>query len=115
MAGSARTGRASMAVTSAPVDRVLGRYLETTPKSRAYYERAAETLTGGTTRTSVFFDPYPPCVVRGEGASLWDLDGNRRTDFLNNYTSLILGHAHPAVVEATTRALERGSAFAAPT
>ncbi len=104
-----------MAVTATLADRLVARYLAATPKSRAYHERAVQALTGGTTRTTVFFDPYPPCVERGQGATVWDLDGTPRIDFLNNYTSLILGHAHPVVVEAVRWAAERGSAFAAPT
>jgi glutamate-1-semialdehyde 2,1-aminomutase len=93
----------------------LDRYLATTPKSRAYFEQATNSLVGGTTRTTVYMEPYPPCVVRGLGASVWDLDGNERTDLLNNYTALILGHAQPDVVAAAWRAAEHGSAFAAPT
>src|SRR5438046_1936333 len=104
-----------MAMTAAPVERFVDRYREMTPRSRAYHERAAKALTGGTTRTSTFFDPYPPCVAFGEGQDIVDIDGNRRIDFLNNYTSLILGHAHPAVVQAVTEAMGHGSAFAAPT
>jgi len=91
------------------------RYLASTPRSRANFERAAEALVGGTTRTTVYMDPYPPTVVRGQGATVWDLDGNARTDLLNNYTALILGHAHPAVVAAVERVAQGGTAFAAPT
>src|SRR5207248_4382336 len=98
-----------------PTSHFLSSYVESTPKSREHYARAAKSLTGGTTRTTTYFDPYPPCIVRGEGCYTWDVDGNRRTDFLNNYTALILGHAHPAVVEAATRATAAGAAFAAPT
>src|SRR5205814_9938377 len=63
----------------------------------------------------VFSEPYPPSMVRGEGIRTWDVDGNVYRDFLGNYTSLILGHAHPEVVEAVTAQVRRGSAFAAPT
>lgn len=100
---------------AAPPSRFLPRYLAETAKSRAYYERASRAFAGGTTRTTVYFDPYPPCIARGEGYSTWDLDDNKRTDFLNNYTALILGHANPAVVDAAQRATAMGSAFAAPT
>jgi glutamate-1-semialdehyde 2,1-aminomutase len=93
----------------------LDRYLASTPRSRAYYERATDALVGGTTRTTVYMEPYPPCLVRGQGSSVWDLDGNERTDLLNNYTALILGHADPEVVAAAQRAVDEGSAFAAPT
>jgi glutamate-1-semialdehyde 2,1-aminomutase len=54
-------------------------------------------------------------MARGEGLHTWDLDGNEYRDFLGNYTSLILGHAHPEVVGAVTAQVRRGSAFAAPT
>ena len=85
-----------------------------TPRSAAHDRAAVASLAGGTTRTSVFFEPYPPVAVRGEGCWIEDLDGNRRIDFLNNYTSLILGHAHPRIVAAVTEQTRRGSAFAAP-
>ena len=54
-------------------------------------------------------------MVRGEGLRTWDVDGNEYRDFLGNYTSLILGHAHPAVVEAVIAQVRKASAFAAPT
>jgi glutamate-1-semialdehyde 2,1-aminomutase len=54
-------------------------------------------------------------MARGEGLRTWDLDGNEYRDFLGNYTSLILGHAHPEVVAAVEAQVRRGSAFAAPT
>jgi glutamate-1-semialdehyde 2,1-aminomutase len=94
---------------------VLERYLEQTPRSRAHFQRAVDRLAGGTTRTTVFFEPYPPVMARGEGCVAEDVDGNRRVDFLANYTSLIVGHAHPAVNEAVVEQVGRGSAFAAPT
>src|SRR2546423_1715145 len=91
------------------------RYEAMTPRSREAFNSAVESLAGGTTRTTVFFAPYPPLIVRGEGCAIEDLDGNRRIDFLNNYTSLILGHADPCVVSAVVEQAQRGSAFAAPT
>jgi glutamate-1-semialdehyde 2,1-aminomutase len=63
----------------------------------------------------VFSPPYPPYMVRGAGIRTWDADGNAYRDFLGNYTSLILGHAHPDVVAAVQAQAARGSAFAAPT
>lgn len=90
-------------------------YLARTPASRALFERATASIPGGSTRTTIFNPPYPPYMVRGEGLRTWDADGNEYRDFLGNYTSLILGHAHPVVVEAVERQVRLGSAFAAPT
>lgn len=90
-------------------------YLARTPRSRALWERATASLPGGSTRTTVYSAPYPPYLERGAGLVVTDVDGNDYCDFLGNYTSLILGHAHPAVVAAVEAQVRRGSAFAAPT
>jgi glutamate-1-semialdehyde 2,1-aminomutase len=79
------------------------------------FERATASLPGGSTRTTIFSAPYPPYMAHGRGIRTWDLDGNEYRDFLGNYTSLILGHAHPEVVAAVEAQVRRGSAFAAPT
>ncbi len=92
----------------------LQRYLERTPASRRLHEQAREVMPGGDTRSSAWWAPYPIFVDRGEGCRIWDVDGNVYLDFLNNYTSLVLGHAHPAVLEAVGRELPRGTAYAAP-
>jgi glutamate-1-semialdehyde 2,1-aminomutase len=75
-------------------------YESLTASSRALWERALDSLPGGNTRTTVFHDPYPVYVARGEGCRVWDADGVERIDFISNYTSLILGHCHPRVVDA---------------
>ncbi len=90
-------------------------YLARTPRSRVLFERATGSLPGGSTRTTVYTAPYPPYIESGEGLRITDVDGNVYRDFLGNYTSLILGHAHPAVVSAVEAQVRRGSAFAAPT
>ena len=94
---------------------LIDEYRARTPRSAALFERATASIPGGSTRTTVFNPPYPPYMVRGDGLRTWDVDGNEYRDFLGNYTSLILGHAHPAVLEAVTAQVRRGSAFAAPT
>jgi glutamate-1-semialdehyde 2,1-aminomutase len=94
---------------------LLDDYLARTPRSRELFERATGSLPGGSTRTTVYTAPYPPYIEAGAGLHLRDVDGNDYRDFLGNYTSLILGHAHPAVVAAVEAQVRRGSAFAAPT
>jgi glutamate-1-semialdehyde 2,1-aminomutase len=94
---------------------LLDDYLARTPRSRELFERATDSLPGGSTRTTVYTAPYPPYIESGSGLWLRDVDGNEYRDFLCNYTSLILGHAHPAVVAAVEEQVRRGSAFAAPT
>jgi glutamate-1-semialdehyde 2,1-aminomutase len=89
-------------------------YRARTPRSAALFDRATRVLPGGSTRTTVFAPPYPPYLVAGSGIRIRDVDGNTYRDFLGNYTSLILGHAHPAVVRAVQEQVRRGSAFGAP-
>jgi glutamate-1-semialdehyde 2,1-aminomutase len=101
--------------TRVSLDDALARYEASTPRSRAFFADAVDRLAGGTTRTTVYFDPYPPVMVRGDGCWVQDMDGTRRLDFLNNYTSLILGHADQRVISAVTEQAQHGSAFAAPT
>ena len=88
-------------------------YRQTTPGSRALHEKAVRVMPGGTTRTTTYFDPYPLFIDRGEGCLIWDVDGTERIDMLGNYTAMILGHAHPKVVEAIRDQAGRGTAFAA--
>ena len=88
-------------------------YRRATPASRRLYEKAVAVMPGGTTRTTTYFDPYPLFIDKGLGCRVWDVDGTERLDFLGNYTAMILGHAHPKVVEAIQRQAARGTAFAA--
>ena len=76
--------------------------------------RARSAMPGGETRWTAYWPPYPITIERGESAHVWDLDGNRYVDVLNNFTSTIHGHASPRILEAASAALTRGSAFPAP-
>ena len=76
---------------------------------------AREVFPGGDTRMSAHFAPYPVFIERAFGSRLYDADGHEIIDFMNNFTSLVHGHANPAVVAAVTEQMARGSAYAAPT
>ena len=90
-------------------------YAQPDSMSARLWRRAQEVLPGGNSRTTVFMAPHPIYAAEGEGGWVTDVDGDRRLDLLNNYTSLIHGHAHPAVTEAATRRLARGASFPLPT
>lgn len=90
------------------------RYLERTSRSKEIFQTARQYVAGGVSRSPLYYDPYPVVVKEGRGAEIEDVDGNVYLDFINNFTSLILGHAHPAIVQAVEEALEKGTAFAAP-
>ena len=96
------------------LDALVNDYKAKTSRSRQMYEEALRVMPGGNSRTTTFFDPYPFFITRGAGARIWDADGAERLDFNGNYTSLILGHAHPAVVEAVAEQATRGMSFPGP-
>jgi glutamate-1-semialdehyde 2,1-aminomutase len=66
-------------------------------------------------RQTLAYRPYPLFAERGAAQHLWDVDGNRYLDFVNNFTSLIHGHAFGPSVEAAIAELRRGGALGAPT
>ena len=90
-------------------------YPDAQSESARLFERARKVLPGGNSRHTVFFPPYPVYAVRGEGARVWDADGVERLDLINNYSSLIHGHNHPAIVEAIVRQAKTLLAVSLPT
>ena len=90
-------------------------YLSDRARSRELYDRASRVMPGGNTRHSIALAPYPIYAASGKGCHVTDVDGDPRIDFLNNYTSLILGHADPGVTAAVQRRVALGTAFTMPT
>jgi len=88
---------------------------QATPGSRSLFERASRVLPGGVlspVRGTPAFEPYPLYMERGQGAYLFDVDGNRYVDLVLGLGPVILGHDHPAVVQAVQEQVARGSLFA---
>jgi glutamate-1-semialdehyde 2,1-aminomutase len=90
-----------------------------TRTSEVLYARAVGLLPGGVNSPvramrSIGRD-HPIFIERGEGFELIDVDGHRYVDWVCSWGPLILGHAHPAVVEAVTDAAARGTSYGAPT
>lgn len=96
-------------------ERVESAYVAKRPKSRTLRDQARRFLPGGDTRTITFFRPFPAFIEAASGCRLTEADGHVLIDFLNNYTSMVVGHAHPRVVAAVAEQVRRGTAYAAPT
>ncbi|MBV9595224.1 MAG: aspartate aminotransferase family protein [Chloroflexi bacterium] len=90
-------------------------YLDPESRSAELWQRSRAVMPGGNSRTTVFAAPYPAYVASAQGATVTDVDGQTRLDFVNNYTSLIHGHAHPRILEAVMRQLPLGTAVSFPT
>ena len=84
-------------------------------RSTHLFRRGNHVFPAGLTRSTVEKDPIPIYLTRGEGAHVWDADGNRLLDLNNNFTTLIHGHAFEPVIEAVGRMLKMGTCFANPT
>ena len=87
-------------------------------RSERLFSRARRIIPGGVNSPVRSFGAVggtPPFIVRGSGARVWDADGAEYVDFLGSWGPLILGHAHPAVVEAAQSAAADGTSFGAPT
>lgn len=80
-------------------------------KSAALFERASKVLPGNCSRYTIRLAPYSLYLKEARGKHVVDVDGNEYVDFINNFTSLIHGHSHPAIVEAVREQLERGTAY----
>jgi glutamate-1-semialdehyde 2,1-aminomutase len=90
-------------------------YEERTPRSRALYGRAEEAMPFGVASSFQAGDPYPIYLTSGRGSEITDVDGNRYVDYHNGFGTMVVGHAHPKIVEAIEKAARKGSHFAATT
>jgi glutamate-1-semialdehyde 2,1-aminomutase len=87
-------------------------------RSRKIFEAARQLMPGGVNSPVRAFQAVggePIVFAYGRGPRFWDVDGNEYIDYVLSWGPLILGHAHPSVVEIVARAAERGTTFGAPT
>src|SRR5437763_12433622 len=87
-------------------------------KSCQLHARASKVIPGGVNSPVRAFKSVacdPPYIVRGKGPWVWDVDGNQYLDYVGSWGPLILGHAHPEVVEAVEKANRDGASFGACT
>ncbi len=91
--------------------------METT-RSSSLYSRATRLIPGGVNspaRAWTSVGGQPLFISRAEGSQIWDADGNELIDFVGSWGPMILGHAHPRVVQAALEAARSGTSFGAPT
>lgn len=89
-----------------------------TEQSEQLFARAQALIPGGVNSPVRAFRGVggtPRFIERGQGAAVWDADGNRYIDYVLSWGPLTLGHAHPAVVQAIADTAANGTSFGAPT
>jgi len=84
------------------------------PRSHQLWTEARELLPRGVPSSFQDAAPQPIFMERGKGSRVWDVDGNEYVDFHNGFGVMVVGHAHPKIVEAVQRRIELGSHFAQP-
>ena len=87
-------------------------------RSRELFERASRSIPGGVNspvRAFTSVGGTPRFIARAKGAYLYDADGNELVDLIGSWGPMLLGHAHPAVLDAVTAAAAHGTSYGAPT
>ena len=84
------------------------------PRSKQLWTEAREVMPRGVPSSFQDAPPQPIFMERGKGSRIWDVDGNEYVDFHNGFGVMVVGHAHPKIVEAVTRQMALGSHFAQP-
>ena len=92
--------------------------VNTHTRNEALFERAKKLIPGGVNSPVRAFKAVggtPRFVQRAQGAYFWDADGTRYIDYIGSWGPMILGHGHPAVIEAVQKAMLEGFSYGAPT
>ncbi|MFH1963977.1 MAG: glutamate-1-semialdehyde 2,1-aminomutase [Acidobacteriota bacterium] len=88
------------------------------PESASLFQRASRVIPGGVNSPVRAFKAVggtPPFISSADGCLLYDMDGNSYIDYVGSWGPMILGHAHPEVVEALQAAVSKGTSYGAPT
>ena len=93
----------------------MTRLLARTTGSARLFDRATRILPFGVASSFQKMQPYPVYLSRGLGSHVWDQDGTEYLDFHCGFGAMLVGHAHPRIVEAIAEAASRGTHFAVTT
>src|SRR6202795_603512 len=84
------------------------------PRSLKLWTEAREVMPRGVPSSFQDAAPQPIFIQRGKGSRVWDVDGNEYVDFHNGFGVMVVGHAHPLIVEAVSDRVRLGTHFAQP-
>src|SRR5256884_7058521 len=90
------------------------RFRRARARSNQLWTEARQVMTRDLPSSFQDAEPQPNFMERGKGSRVWDVDGNEYVDFHNGFGVMVVGHAHPKIVEAVRRQIEHGSHFAQP-
>lgn len=84
-------------------------YLKKHPKSAELHRQSDAAFPDGVTHDTRYVMPFPVFMAEASGPLKWDVDGNEYVDYVSGHGALILGHSHPAVVEAVSAQMAKGT------
>ncbi|MGA2843237.1 MAG: aminotransferase class III-fold pyridoxal phosphate-dependent enzyme [Steroidobacteraceae bacterium] len=108
------TAARSQGTLAAALDHAMQRYCDRHPRSAERQAHAAKDLPGGSTRSAIYYTPFPLTWVEGRGNRLIDLDGNECLDFLGEYSAGLYGHSNEIIRAAIAKAANAGLALGGP-
>ena len=94
---------------------ILDEYVAKHPGSAQRYTEALTLFPGGVTHDTRYAQPFPLYMTHGTGPRKWDVDGNEYIDYVSGHGALLLGHSHPAIVDAVTKQIVRATHLGAST
>src|SRR5580765_4189575 len=90
------------------------RFRQARSRSHELWTQAREVLPRGVPSSFQDAAPQPIFIDHGKGSRIWDVDGNEYVDFHNGFGVMVVGHAHPKIVDAVSKQIALGSHFAQP-
>ena len=88
---------------------ILEDYIAKHPGSAERYIEASKVFPGGVTHDTRYAQPFPLYMTHGEGSKKWDVDGTEYIDYVSGHGALLLGHSHPAIADAVSKQILRGT------
>ena len=98
---------------SEPIGTIQDEYRSALQNSNSLYSRACEVFPNGVTHDSRFAHPFPVYANRAAAGRKWDVDGREYVDYWMGHGALLLGHCHPALIEAVTTQVQKGTHYGA--
>ncbi|APG93421.1 aspartate aminotransferase family protein [Sinorhizobium americanum] len=89
------------------------RFIARHPRSAELHSQARTVMPGGNTRSVLYYQPFPIAMDKGEGSTLWDIDGNEFVDLCGEYTAGLFGHSESRIHAAVHQAMTQGLNLAA--
>ena len=84
-------------------------YINNHPRSSEFYQKSKTVFSSGVTHDTRYVSPFPIVIEKANGSHKTDIDGNEYIDYVMGHGALILGHAHPTLIDAVNNQISKGT------